>query len=98
MRHLLSQRFDLQFLKMHHRSIIVSQINFTITRAGLAGQILATTLQHEKPELEIRNMELMKKGESYKVQIADLEETLLQELAAAEGNILENKSFVLVCC
>ncbi len=35
----------------------------------------------------------MKTGESYKVQLADLEETLLQELAAAEGNILENKSY-----
>ena len=69
-----------------------AQINFTITRAGLAGQILAATLQHEKPELEVRNMELIKTGESYKVQLADLEETLLQELAAAEGNILENKT------
>ena len=37
-------------------------------------------------------MELMKTGESFKVQLADLEETLLQELAAAEGNILENKT------
>ena len=39
-------------------------------------------------------MELMKTGESFKVQLADLEETLLQELAAAEGNILENKTLV----
>ncbi len=71
------------------------QINFTITRAGLAGQILATTIKHEKPELEVRNMELIRTGESYKVQLADLEETLLQELAAAEGNILENKTSAL---
>ena len=74
---------------------IFAQINFTITRAGLAGQILASTLQHEKPELEVRNMELMKTGESYKVQLADLEELLLQELAAAEGNILQNQSLVI---
>ncbi len=70
------------------------QINFTITRAGLAGQILATTLKHEKPDLEVRNMELVRTGENYRLQLSELEETLLQELAAAEGNILENKTLV----
>ena len=39
-------------------------------------------------------MELVRTGESYKVQLAELEETLLQALAAAEGNILENKTLL----
>ncbi len=41
-------------------------------------------------------MELMKTGESLKVQLAELEEALLQALAQSEGNILHNKSYVRV--
>lgn len=70
---------------------IISKVNFTTTRAGLSAQLLAATLQNEKPELEQRKSELLKKEEDLKVQLEDLEESLLQELAMAEGNILENK-------
>lgn len=70
---------------------IISKVNFTTTRAGLSAQLLATTLQNEKPELEQRKSELLKTEEDLKVQVEDLEESLLQELAMAEGNILENK-------
>ena len=54
-------------------------------------QLLASTIQHEKAELEQRKSELLKKEEELKVQLAALEESLLQELAMAKGNILENK-------
>ena len=57
-------------------------------------QLLAATIQHEKPELEQRKSELLKKEEDLKVQLAALEESLLQELAMAEGNILENKTLL----
>ena len=57
-------------------------------------QLLAATIQHEKPELEQRKSELLKKEEELKVQLAALEESLLQELAMAEGNILENKTLL----
>ena len=66
-------------------------VNFTTTRAGLGAQLLAATIQHEKPELEQRKTELLKAEEDLKVQLSDLEDSLLQELATAEGNILENK-------
>ncbi len=70
---------------------IISKVNFTTTRAGLSAQLLAATLQNEKPELETRKSELLKTEEDLKVQLEELEEFLLQELATAEGNILENK-------
>ena len=73
---------------------VISQVNFTTTRAGLSAQLLAATLQHEKPELEQRKSELLKKEEELKVQLEGLEESLLQELATAEGNILENKALL----
>ncbi|KAI0210443.1 Cytoplasmic dynein 2 heavy chain 1 [Lamellibrachia satsuma] len=73
---------------------IVTEVNFTTTRAGLTGQLLATTIQHEKPELEVRKTELLKQEEDLKIQLATLEDMLLEELANATGNILENKELL----
>ena len=75
---------------------IISTVNFTTTRAGLSAQLLAATLQNEKPELEQRKSELLKREEDLKVQLEELEESLLQELATAEGNILENKVWLIL--
>lgn len=36
------------------------------------------TLQNEKPELEVRKTELLKQEEDLKIQLAKLEESLLQ--------------------
>ena len=36
------------------------------------------TIQHEKPELEVKKTELLKKEEDLKVQLAELEESLLE--------------------
>ena len=77
-----------------HTASIISEVNFTTTRAGLTSQLLAATIQHEKPELEGRKTELLRTEEDLKVQLASLEESLLQELASAEGNILENKALL----
>ncbi|KAJ3098912.1 Cytoplasmic dynein 2 heavy chain 1 [Phlyctochytrium planicorne] len=73
---------------------LVSEINFTITRAGLAGQLLGITLQHEKPELEVEKIKLLKKEDELKIQLSSLEESLLKELASSDGNILENNSLI----
>ncbi|CAF1013145.1 unnamed protein product, partial [Didymodactylos carnosus] len=70
---------------------IVNEVNFTTTRAGLTGQLLATAIQHEKPELEVRKTDLLRKEEELKIELAKLEDQLLEELANAKGNILENK-------
>ena len=69
----------------------VEPLLFPLLRKDLKSQLQATTIQHEMPELEQRKTELLKAEEDLKVQLSDLEDSLLQELATAEGNILENK-------
>lgn len=73
---------------------ITTLVNFTTTRAGLTGQLLAATIQHEKPELESKKTDLLRTEEDFKIQLAKLEDTLLEELASAKGNILENKELL----
>ena len=73
---------------------LLSIVNFSTTRAGLTGQLLAVTIQHEKPQLEERKSALLAKEESQKVELNKLEESLLEELANAQGSILENKSLI----
>ncbi|CAF3596551.1 unnamed protein product, partial [Rotaria sordida] len=73
---------------------IVNEVNFTTTRAGLTGQLLAIAIQHEKPELEVRKTELLRKEEELKIELAKLEDQLLEDLANATGNILENKELL----
>ncbi|XP_017286523.1 cytoplasmic dynein 2 heavy chain 1 isoform X3 [Kryptolebias marmoratus] len=73
---------------------VVTEVNFTTTRAGLRGQLLALTIQHEKPELETEKTRLLQQEEDKKIQLAQLEESLLETLATAQGNILENRELI----
>ncbi|XP_057314672.1 cytoplasmic dynein 2 heavy chain 1-like isoform X2 [Hydractinia symbiolongicarpus] len=73
---------------------VINEANFTTTRAGLTGQLLALILQLEKPQLEVKKTELLHKEEELKIQLAELEESLLESLANAEGNILDNKELL----
>ncbi|KAJ3025524.1 UNVERIFIED_CONTAM: Cytoplasmic dynein 2 heavy chain 1 [Siphonaria sp. JEL0065] len=90
--YLVTQRA--QFVVPSFAAGLVNEINFTITRAGLAGQLLGLTLKHEKPELEVQKVQLLKSEEDLKLQLAGLEESVLKELASSDGNILENKSLI----
>ncbi|KAM9359311.1 cytoplasmic dynein 2 heavy chain 1 isoform 6-T6 [Symphorus nematophorus] len=73
---------------------VVTEVNFTTTRAGLRGQLLALTIQQEKPELETEKTRLLQQEEDKKIQLAQLEESLLETLATAQGNILENRELI----
>uniref|UniRef100_T1IHY1 Cytoplasmic dynein 2 heavy chain 1 n=1 Tax=Strigamia maritima TaxID=126957 RepID=T1IHY1_STRMM len=73
---------------------IITLVNFTTTRTGLKGQLLGLTLQYEKPELEVRLTDLLRKEEELKIQLMQLEDSLLEQLANATGNILENKDLL----
>jgi len=75
-------------------SCLVTRVNFSVTRAGLEGQLLGATLQHEKPELEQHKSELLQREEEFKVQLSALEKNLLEQLADASGNILENEPLI----
>ena len=41
-------------------------------------QLLAATIQHERPELEVRKTALLRQEEDLKIQLAKLEESLLE--------------------
>jgi len=71
-------------------SPLVNEVNFSVTRAGLEGQLLSFTIHNEKPELEEEKSRLLKQEEDLKVELAALEQSLLETLATSEGNILEN--------
>ncbi|XP_073719558.1 cytoplasmic dynein 2 heavy chain 1 [Misgurnus anguillicaudatus] len=73
---------------------VITKVNFTTTRAGLRGQLLALTIQQEKPELESQKTKVLQQEEEKKIQLAQLEESLLETLATAQGNILENKELI----
>lgn len=73
---------------------VLTVVNFTTTHAGLTSQLLSTTLSFEKPEIETKKKELVKNIESLKIELSKLGESLLQELASAQGNILENKELL----
>uniref|UniRef100_A0A8B9BUC1 Dynein cytoplasmic 2 heavy chain 1 n=1 Tax=Anser brachyrhynchus TaxID=132585 RepID=A0A8B9BUC1_9AVES len=75
-------------------SSIVTEVNFTTTGSGLRGQLLALTIQHEKPDLEEQKTKLLRQEEDKKIQLAKLEESLLETLATSQGNILENKDLI----
>ncbi|CAJ0940077.1 unnamed protein product, partial [Ranitomeya imitator] len=65
-------------------SSIVTEVNFTTTSAGLRGQLLALTIQHEKPDLEEQKTKLLQQEEDKKIQLAKLEESLL-EVSVSDG-------------
>ena len=69
-------------------------INFSFTQDGLSSQLLALTMQVERPELEDRKRELLYREESLRLDLSSLEESLLQTLATSEGSLLENKSLL----
>lgn len=49
----------------------------------------------EKPDLEKRRVELLKKEEHLKIKLFALQDKILMELANAQGNILENNVKIL---
>jgi len=65
-------------------------INFIVTRRGLEDQLLATIVSEEEPILEETRNKLVKAFNSYKIQLKDLEDQLLERLANAPEDILSD--------
>lgn len=72
----------------------MSIINYTVTKSGLEGKLLSIIINHEQPDIEKKKQDLLENEEKLKIQLADLEKTLLEELASSQGNILENKVLI----
>ncbi|KAF4726099.1 Cytoplasmic dynein 2 heavy chain 1 [Perkinsus olseni] len=75
------------------RSLLIG-VNFTVTRQGLIRQLLGIVLSHDRPELEERRKELLANEETLKSRLMDLEDELLEQLAAVEGDVLGNQKLM----
>jgi dynein heavy chain len=71
-----------------------SIINCVITLEGLAAQLLNVVVGFERPDLEEQRRKLVQQMSENKQVIKQLEDTLLRELAAAKGSILENEELI----
>jgi dynein heavy chain len=65
-------------------------INFTVTEAGLEDQLLTLVVRKERPDLASKKEEIVSQQNEFKITLKKLEDGLLQQLADATGDILEN--------
>lgn len=69
-------------------------INFTVTENGLEDQLLALVVLKERPDLAAQSVELIEQQNQFKITLSELEADLLQRLANAEGDILDDIELV----
>ncbi|CAK9027352.1 unnamed protein product [Durusdinium trenchii] len=69
-------------------------INFTVTEQGLEDQLLFLVVKLERPDLARIKSELIQQQNEFKVRLADLEAYLLEKLAGADSDILEDTELV----
>jgi len=65
-------------------------VNFTVTESGLEDQLLARVVRKERPDLEEQKAALIKQQNEFKIKLNEIEESLLHQLATAEGDLTEN--------
>jgi len=65
-------------------------VNFTVTEDGLEDQLLARVVRKERPDLEDTKAALMKQQNEFKIKLKEIEDSLLFQLATAEGDLTEN--------
>merc|ERR1719473_333436 len=70
-------------------------INFTVTEDGLEDQLLFLVVRLERPDLARKKAELVTQQNEFKVTLAALEALLLEKLANAEGDILDDTELIL---
>ena len=69
-------------------------INYSVTGDGLANQLLNVVVAHERPDLEQQYAALVAEMSENANLIVKLEDTLLRELSASSGNILDNEELI----
>ena len=66
-------------------------VNFTVTPQGLEDQLLALVVQKEREDLASEKTALIQQQNGFKIKMKELEDDILRKLAAAEGDITEDK-------
>ena len=74
--------------------IKVTIINFTVTVEGLEDQLLALVVQKEREDLAKQKTMLVQQNNQFKIQMIGLEDKILADLAAAEGDITEDVELI----
>ncbi|XP_067164351.1 dynein axonemal heavy chain 17 [Apteryx mantelli] len=69
-------------------------INFLVTRDGLEDQLLAAVVAKERPDLESLKANLTKSQNEFKINLKELEDSLLARLSAASGDFLGDMALV----
>ena len=70
--------------ELHAETTIV---NFTVTQSGLEDQLLSLVVRKERKDLADQRSFLIEQNNQYKVKLKFLEDTILQKLADAEGDV-----------
>ena len=81
----------------HYKPEIAAQttlVNFCVTEKGLEDQLLALVVAKERPDMQKQATELVDSLTNYSIQLAELEDSLLQRLASVQGDILEDVALV----
>jgi dynein heavy chain, axonemal len=72
----------------------VTIINFTVTTSGLEDQLLVDVVRFERPDLEAKKDALIVSIAGDKRQLKEIEDRILQMLADAKGEILDDEDLI----
>ncbi|GIL57585.1 hypothetical protein Vafri_12790 [Volvox africanus] len=77
-------------------SVKVTLLNFMITPAGLADQLLGVAVATERPDLEEQKAQLVLQGAENTRRLAEIEDRILEVLSNSTGNILEDETAISI--
>ncbi|XP_025892623.1 dynein heavy chain 17, axonemal [Nothoprocta perdicaria] len=86
-----------KYFNPHYKPEMQAQctlINFLVTRDGLEDQLLAAVVAKERPDLESLKANLTKSQNEFKINLKELEDSLLARLSAASGDFLGDTALV----
>ncbi|GMH98843.1 hypothetical protein TrLO_g14194 [Triparma laevis f. longispina] len=69
-------------------------VNFSVTLQGLEDQLLALVVRKERPDLASQKAALIQQENQFKVKLKGLEDQILVQLAAAEGDVTEDRELI----
>ncbi|KXZ55711.1 DHC8 protein [Gonium pectorale] len=77
-------------------AVKVTLLNFMITPAGLADQLLGVAVTTERPDLEEKKAQLVLQGAENTRRLAEIEDRILEVLSNSTGNILEDETAITI--
>jgi dynein heavy chain, axonemal len=69
-------------------------INYSVTKEGLADQLLNVVVGFERPDKEELRKQLIVSQSEYRKTLKELEDLLLKKLAEAKGNLLDDEELI----